>query len=115
MTQRDHRAYLADMLIAARDARAIVEGLTYTEFTESNLHRRAAIQAVTVIGEAASQIRERLEETLPDMQWRECVGMRKQLVHGYFNVKLDRVWRTIHEDMPALIARLEPMLPEQGA
>ena len=115
MTQRDHRAYLADMLIAARDARSIVAGLTYTEFTESNLHRRAAIQAVTVIGEAASQIREYLEETLPDMQWRECVGMRKQLVHGYFNVKLDRVWRTTHEDLPALIARLEPMLPEQGA
>ena len=84
MTQRDHRAYLADMLIAARDARSIVEGLTYTEFTESNLHRRAAIQAVTVIGEAASQIRERPEETLPDVQWRECVGMRNQLAHGYF-------------------------------
>ena len=41
--------------------------------------------------------------------------MRNQLVHGYFNVKLDRVWRTIQEDLPALIARLEPMLPEQEA
>ena len=61
MTQRDRRAYLADMLTTARDARAIVEGLTYTEFRESDLHRRAAIQAVTVIGEAASQIREYLE------------------------------------------------------
>ena len=43
MTQRDHRAYLADMLINARDARAIVAGLTYTEFTESSLHWRAAV------------------------------------------------------------------------
>ncbi len=115
MTQRDRRAYLADMLIAARAARAIVEGLTYNEFTESDLHRRAAVQAVTVIGEAASQIREYLEETLPDVQWRECVGMRNQLVHGYFNIDLDEVWKTIQQDLPALIARLEPMLPEQEA
>ena len=43
------------------------------------------------------------------------VGMRNQLVHGYFSVKLDRVWATIHEDLPALIARLAPMLQEQGA
>ena len=103
------------MLINARDACSIVEGLTYNDFTESNLHWRAAVQAVTVIGEAASQIREHLEETLPDVQWRECVGMRNQLVHGYFNIDLDEVWRTIQEDLPALIARLEPMLPEQGA
>ena len=115
MTQRDRRAYLADMLINARDARSILEGLTFSEFMESNLHRRAAIQAVTVIGEAASQIREYLEETLPDVEWRECVGMRNQLVHGYFNIDLDEVWRTIQDDLPALIARLEPMLPEQGA
>lgn len=111
---------MADMLIAARDACVIIEGLTFNEFTESNLHRRAAIQALTEIGEAASQIREYLEETLPDVQWRECVGMRNQLVHGYFSVKLfsvklDRVWATIQEDLPALIANLEPMLPEQGA
>ena len=113
MTQRDRRAYMTDMLIAARDARAIVEGLTFNEFTESNLHRRAAIQALAEVGEAASQIREYLEETLPDVRWRECVGMRNQLVHGYFNIKLDRVWATIQEDLPALIARLEPMVPEQ--
>ena len=106
---------MADMLIAARDACAIIEGLTFNEFAESNLRRRAAIQALTEIGEAASQIREYLEETLPDVQWRECVGMRNQLVHGYFSVKLDRVWATIQEDLPALIARLAPMLPEQGA
>ena len=113
MTQRDRRAYLADMLITARDARSIVEGLTYNEFTESSMHWRASVQALTAIGEAASQIREYLEETLPDIAWRECVGMRNQLVHGYFNIKLDRVWATIQEDLPALIARLEPMLPEQ--
>lgn len=41
--------------------------------------------------------------------------MRNRLVHGYRSIDWDMVWRTIQEDLPALIARLEPMLPEQEA
>ena len=41
--------------------------------------------------------------------------MRNRLVHGCRSIDWDVVWRTIQEDLPALIARLEPMLPEQEA
>jgi len=32
--------------------------------------------------------------------------MRHRLVHAYFDVDLDRVWNTVMDDLPPLIAAL---------
>ena len=37
--------------------------------------------------------------------------MRNRLVHGYFNVNLQRVWETVQEDIPPLISQLEALVP----
>lgn len=37
--------------------------------------------------------------------------MRNRLVHGYFEVNFIRVWDTVTQDLPALIAQLEPLFP----
>lgn len=39
--------------------------------------------------------------------------MRDRLVHGYDDVDLDLVWKTITDDLPALIERLERFAPRQ--
>ena len=38
--------------------------------------------------------------------------MRNQLAHGYFSVNLDIVWNTVRNDLPALLERLEPLVPD---
>ena len=39
--------------------------------------------------------------------------MRNRLIHAYFDVNLDIVWRTVQEDLPGLIALLEPLVPSE--
>jgi uncharacterized protein with HEPN domain len=39
--------------------------------------------------------------------------MRNRLVHGYFEVDLDRLWDTIADDFPAPAADLERILPAE--
>ena len=39
--------------------------------------------------------------------------MRNHLVHGYFAIRLDRVWQTVQNDLPPLIAQLEPLVPPE--
>lgn len=31
-------------------------------------------------------------------------------VHGYFDVDLEKVWETVHRDIPSLIAAVEPLI-----
>lgn len=38
---------------------------------------------------------------------------RNRLVHGYFSVRLERVWDTVRQDIPRLISQLEPLAPPE--
>jgi uncharacterized protein with HEPN domain len=38
-------------------------------------------------------------------------GMRSKLIHDYDRIDLVEVWKVIQNDIPALIAQLEPLVP----
>ncbi len=49
------------------------------------------------------------EET-PQIPWPSIIGMRNRLIHAYFDINLDIVWQTIHEDLPPLVIELEKII-----
>ena len=106
--------FLLDMLLAARDARAFVSGLTRRQFDASRLHQNAVIKALEIIGEAAGRISEDTRKVHPEIPWAEIIGMRNRLVHGYFDVDWAKVWDTVHHDLPPLIATIEPLIPPEN-
>ncbi len=59
---------------------------------------------VEIIGEASSQVSRECEEALPNIPWRQIVGMRNRLIHGYGAVDPDVLWDVVHDDLPDLIA-----------
>jgi uncharacterized protein with HEPN domain len=38
-------------------------------------------------------------------------GMRNRLIHEYFRIHLPTLWQTVQDDVPPLIAQLEPLAP----
>lgn len=104
-------ALLLDMLLAARDARSFVSGLDASTFAASRLHQNAVIRSLEIIGEAAGKTSPALRVSVPSISWREIIGMRHRLVHGYADVRVDVVWTTILDDLPSLIAALQNLLP----
>lgn len=110
---RDDNAYLLDMLIAARDAVDFASALTYKEFERSRLHQDAIVKAIEIVGEAASRVSSQTQSAHPQIPWRQIVGLRNRLVHAYFEINLTTVWKTVHDDVPRLIAYLEPLFPPE--
>ena len=106
-------AWLLDMLLSARRAVEFAAPLTFSEFENDDLHQLAILKSVEVIGEAASRISEETKAKHPGIPWSEIIGMRNRLVHGYFAVRLDRVWQTVQNDLPPLIAQIEPLVPPE--
>ncbi|MCS6919737.1 MAG: DUF86 domain-containing protein [Fimbriimonadales bacterium] len=107
---RSDRAYLLDMLNAARDAQSFTSEMTFEAFQQSLLHQMATLKAIEIIGEAASRLSESFKNSHPEVPWRAIVGMRNRLVHGYFEVDYQRVWDTVQQDLPTLIQFLEKVL-----
>ena len=110
---RDDSAYLLDMLLAGRDALSFTEDLSSKDFLRDRRTELSVLRAVEIVGEAAAQLGEDARRAIPDVPWREIVGMRNRLVHGDFDIDLPLVWGTVHHDPPDLIARLEPLVPPE--
>ena len=108
-------ALLLDMLLAARDARAFVDGVDDAAFLASRLHQNAVIRSLQIIGEAAGKVSAAARARYSEVPWREITGMRHRLVHGYADVRLDVVWRVCQERLGPLIAALTPLIPDEGA
>jgi uncharacterized protein with HEPN domain len=49
----------------------------------------------------------------PEVPWASIVGMRNRLIHGYFDVDSDVVWKTVKEEIPGLLRSLK-LLVEKG-
>ena len=104
-------ALLLDMLIAASDAREFVSGLDFEAFRHSKLHQNAVVRALEIVGEAASQVSDGYRSQHPDVPWKQMIGMRNRLIHGYSKVSLEVMWDVVDRDLPALIEKIRPLVP----
>ncbi len=47
-----------------------------------------------------------------DIPWDLMYGMRNRIVHDYFEVDLEVVWRTVQQDLPTLRLRVFALLTD---
>jgi len=68
------------------------------------------IRNLEIIGEAATNIPEDIQEQHPDIPWYQMKGMRNVLIHEYFGVDKDVLWQTLQKDLPSLKEKITKML-----
>ena len=93
---------------------SFARGRTRGELEDDRQLVLALVKAIEIVGEAATQVSEPARRRLPDMPWERIVGMRNRLVHAYFDINLDIVWRTVKEDLPELMALVEEALQPES-
>jgi uncharacterized protein with HEPN domain len=103
---------LRHMLDAAREATEFAEGRSRAELDSNRMLVLSLVKAIEIIGEAAYQTSQETRDHLQDIAWQDIIGMRHRLVHAYFDINLDILWRTVKDDLPALIDALVPLFPE---
>ena len=70
----------------------------------------ALTRLLEIVGEAANRVSEDMQQRHPEVPWRQIVGLRHRLIHGYDAVDLDILWDIVRYDLPLLIAALEEIL-----
>lgn len=98
------------MLAYARHALDYIGGLTAEEFAQTYVLVHATTRAAEVVGEAASQVPADIRQTMPTIPWRQAIGMRNKLIHGYRALQASTLFETIRDDFPPLIAEIERLL-----
>lgn len=108
--QRDDRLRLQHMLDASQEAVRFTQGKNRDELDHDRVLALALVKLIEIVGEAASRVTAESQRAHPNVPWRDIVAMRNRLIHGYFDVDLDRVWDTVTDDFPPLLALLEDAL-----
>ncbi len=110
MSHKKWRFRLQDMLNAARKIEGYVEGLTFEDFIQDEKTFDAVIRQLTILGEAASYVPDQVVSRTPEIPWFEIRGMRNIVVHEYFGINREIVWKTAVKNIPELRPLLERLL-----
>lgn len=110
MSPRNWRDRIRDILDAIAEIRKFTYDMDYEAFKSDDKSIRAVEMNFIIIGEAASQITQDIEEKYPTIPWNLMRAMRNRIVHAYFNVDEKLMWDTIQNDLPPLIPELEKLL-----
>jgi uncharacterized protein with HEPN domain len=97
---RTYIHYLEDMHEAMRRIRNYTDGLTFDEFTSSTLKMDAVIRNLEIIGEASKNVPDSLKNKYPEIPWRSMYGLRNYMVHEYFGIDYDNIWKIIKVELP---------------
>ncbi len=106
---RDPAERLRDMLEAiAAIERYLNRGKEGLE--EDELLQCWFVHHFQIIGEAARALPEEVRGLAPEMEWHKIIGMKNVLVHGYFAIDTEIVWKTVSQDVPRLKPTLKKLL-----
>src|SRR5688500_1119056 len=105
--QRTCTDFLQDIIDAAQKARGFVEHLTRDQFAADDKTQFAVVRALEIIGEATKRIPMEVRNQHANVPWRSMAGIRDKLIHDYISVNNEIVWKTVQEDLPALIPLME--------
>ncbi|MGH8683216.1 MAG: HepT-like ribonuclease domain-containing protein [Burkholderiales bacterium] len=103
-------SYLGHMLEAIERIRRYVGRKRRVGFLGNPLLQDAVIRNIEIVGEAAGRVSPEFAARHPEIPWREIVGMRHRLIHGYLKVNLATVWEVVERDLPALEPGLRALL-----
>lgn len=110
----DDRVRLLHMRDALQTISRFVAGRTRADLDTDDMLAFALMHAIQIVGEAANRIGAETRARDDGIPCDIIVGMRHRLVHAYVDIDKDILWTTAEAAAPALLARILPLLEEDG-
>ena len=100
------------MLEAADAVATFISGRDRAALDQDLMLLFALVRAVEIVGEAATKISAETRKTAPEVPWRQITAMRNRLVHAYFDIDREILWKTADEEIPALRKSIIALISE---
>lgn len=102
---RDDQARVADIIDACEQIVRHI-GSDHDRFRTDPVIQAAAQRWLEIVGEASAGLSGSFKQAHGDVAWRDLVGMRNILAHGYFHVDDDILWLAVDRDVPKLLVAM---------
>ncbi len=110
MSNRTDKDFLYDIREAVHRIKTYTHEMTYKEFLADTRTQDAVIRNLEIIGEATKKLSARLRNQYPSVPWKEMAGARDRLIHHYFGVDIEVVWKISIAELPDLTSQIAKIL-----
>ncbi|MDD4192962.1 MAG: DUF86 domain-containing protein [Mangrovibacterium sp.] len=101
---------LLHMLEAIDNIFEFVNEKSFEVYKRDKILRFAVIKNLEIIGEAAYLLTKDFKNSHDSIEWRDIIGMRHILVHGYYQIKDEIIWATIETELKPLKDNIQKIL-----
>lgn len=104
--------YLFHILEALERIFKYIDDIDEVGFLQDTFVQDAVIRNLEVIGEASQNLLRYHADFIakyPEVPWETMYWMRNRLLHGYFSIDFEIVWKTLEQDLPALQKQIQVM------
>ncbi len=113
MSRRDDQTLIRDMIGAAETAIRALGEHDIVALGADVILGLGLVKCLEIVGEAASRLSQDFRKKHPTIPWVSIIGMRNRLVHVYFDIDYEQVWKALKNELPTLLAQLKALLPPE--
>ena len=107
---KDNKIYLKHICDSISWIEKYTENIEIEKILSEHLIQDGVIRQLEIIEEASNKLSEEFKNHNSEIPWKDIIGMRNKLIHGYFGVDIESVWDTINKDIPELKIKIHSEL-----
>ena len=102
MSKRPTELLLNDIRESIDRIGEYTRGMSLEDFSKDQKSIDAVARNFEIMGEAANRLPDEFKESHSEIEWFKIVGLRHRIIHEYFGVDLEIIWRILQKDLPEL-------------
>jgi len=110
--KREYKLFIQDIKECIAQIDEFVGDMTLEEFKADEKTSSAVVRKIEIIGEATKNVPKEIRQKYKELPWSDMARMRDKIIHSYFVVDYEVVWKTIKERLPEIKPKIEDILQE---
>lgn len=112
--KREYKLFIKDIMESIERIEEFVRGMNFDEFVQDDKTASAVVWKIEIIGEATKNVPKHIRHKYKDVPWRDMAKIRDKIIHFYFGVDYEIVWKVIKEKLPGIKPIIGKILELEG-
>ena len=110
--KREYKLFIQDIKECIEQIDEFLGNMALEEFKADEKTSSAVVRKIEIIGEATKNVPKEIRQKYKELPWSDMARMRDKIIHSYFVVDYEVVWKTIKERLPEIKPRIDTILKE---